>query len=74
LLSGSAIVYPTVDLPPDAFGTRENRLGDKLIFEDGVDPERRKGVVFMTYLTRVEPGQLEYVGPRTNELHLDGNI
>lgn len=45
------VVFPTVDLPPDSFGTRENPHSEKLVDPNNLEP--RNATIFMAYFTKV---------------------
>jgi hypothetical protein len=51
--------YPTVDLPPDSFGTRENPQSDKL-----VDPKTnvpRTATILLAYFTTTG-SKVDFIG------------
>jgi hypothetical protein len=54
--SGSLIFVPTIDIPPDSFGTPETTgfLNSNMLIYDPPTSELQKGPVLLTYFTKIK--------------------
>jgi hypothetical protein len=54
MLAGAVLFYPTIDLPPDSFGTRGNFQSDKLVHPETLARVAPQSVtILLAYFTRV---------------------
>jgi hypothetical protein len=67
LPTGSALMWPTIDLPPDTFGTHDDEHCSALVWQGKLEGREEKGFlegkVFMTYFTRVGPEEVKNDDP-----------
>ena len=63
------LVYPTIDLPPASFGTRDNPYSDLLV--DTVTSSPGTATIILAYFTRAGD-ELKFTGDKTKPVHIDG--
>ena len=66
--SGSSLFYPTIDLPPDAFGAHENPQSDKLVDLRTMEPQT--ATIVLAYFTRTG-SELEYIADSSEAIQLN---
>ena len=66
--SGASLFYPTVDLPPDAFGTHKNPQNDKLVDPRTMEPQTAN--IVLAYFTRTGP-ELEHFADSSQTIQVN---
>jgi hypothetical protein len=69
MTAGGMVFYPTIDLPPDSFGTRENRQSEKLVDPETFEPQK-DAAVLLGYFTTVGP-KIDHIGGKMETTQFD---